>query len=190
MALDEFLAWDSEKWGDVKWQLVHGEPVAMAPTRFTHASLQAEVARLLGQHLLATGRRCIVATEPGVVPKVQGRDNYRVSDVGVTCAPAFNDAMFPDPVLLIEIKSPNNRAATRANVWSYTTIPSVHEILLMQSTRIEADLLRRQADGNWPSEPETIAAEGRTRTPLNRLFRPAGVAVSDHLPRDPTSFPK
>ncbi len=184
MTLDEFLAWDSGKWGDAKWQLVDGEPVAMAPTRFTHASLQAELARVLGEHFLAIGRRCIVATEPGVVPKVQARDNYRVPDLGVTCAPAANDAMIPEPLLLIEIMSPNNRAATRTNVWSYTTIPSVQEILVLQSTRIEAELLRRQGDGNWPPGPELIAADGTLdlrcigfSAPLAALYRTTFLAA-------------
>ena len=30
-----------------------------------------------------------------------------------------------DPVLLVEILSPSNQAESRANVWAYTTIPSV-----------------------------------------------------------------
>ena len=61
--------------------------------------------------------------------------------------------MVPDPVLLIEILSPSNEAQTRANIWAYTTIPSVREILAVHSTRIEAELLRRNPDGSWPEEP-------------------------------------
>jgi Uma2 family endonuclease len=64
--------------------------------------------------------------------------------------------MVPDPVLLVEILSPGNEAQTRANIWAYTTIPSVREILAVHSTRIEAELLRRGADGNWPEEPDIL----------------------------------
>jgi Uma2 family endonuclease len=64
--------------------------------------------------------------------------------------------MVPDPILLIEILSPSNEAQTRANIWAYTTIPSVREILAVYSTRIEAELLRRGADGNWPEQPVTL----------------------------------
>ena len=49
------------------------------------------------------------------------------------------------------------------NVWSYTTIPSVREIVVVHSTRVFAELLRRGADGNWPAEPEEIGLEGTLR---------------------------
>jgi Uma2 family endonuclease len=64
--------------------------------------------------------------------------------------------MVPDPVLLIEILSPGNEAETRSNIWTYTTIPTVQEILAVRSTRMEVELLRRDADGNWPAEPLII----------------------------------
>ncbi len=48
---------------------------------------------------------------------------------------------------------------TRANVWAYTTIPSVQEILLLRSSRIEAELLRRGPDGSWPAGPMMLGPE-------------------------------
>ena len=47
----------------------------------------------------------------------------------------------------------------RLNVWAYTTIPSVREILWLRSSRIEAELLRRDLDGNWPTDPVILAAD-------------------------------
>jgi hypothetical protein len=44
--------------------------------------------------------------------------------------------------------------------WSYTTIPSVREIVVVHSTRILVELLRRGGDGNWPEEPEEIGPGG------------------------------
>jgi hypothetical protein len=44
--------------------------------------------------------------------------------------------------------------------WAYTTIPSVAEIIAVRRTRIEAELLRREADGTWPKEPEIIGPDG------------------------------
>ena len=61
-----------------------------------------------------------------------------------------------DPVLLIEILSPSNQAETWANVWAYTTIPSVQEILVLKTASIGAELLRRNLDGSWPSQPLSI----------------------------------
>jgi Uma2 family endonuclease len=61
-----------------------------------------------------------------------------------------------DPVLLVEILSPSNQAETWINVWAYTTIPSVQEILVLHSTAIRAEMLRRDANGNWPERPELM----------------------------------
>ena len=61
--------------------------------------------------------------------------------------------------MLIEILFPSNEVATRSNVWAYCSIPSVREIVLLHSTSIGAEILRRQSDGGWPQEPETLGAD-------------------------------
>ena len=65
--------------------------------------------------------------------------------------------------MLIEILSPSNVSDTWENVWSYTTIPSVREIVVVHSARVFAELLRRDAEGNWPAEPEEVGPEGTLR---------------------------
>jgi len=64
---------------------------------------------------------------------------------------------------MVEILSPSNEHLTRANVWAYTSIPSVAEILLLSSTSIEGELWRRGADGAWPSQPQMLAAADPVR---------------------------
>jgi hypothetical protein len=67
----------------------------------------------------------------------------RIPDLAVTCSPPLpGDNALRDPVLLIEILSLSNRAETWTNVWGFTTIQSVREILVLHSTAIDADLLR------------------------------------------------
>jgi Uma2 family endonuclease len=68
-----------------------------------------------------------------------------------------------DPVLVIEILSPSNEAETWGNVWAYSAMPSVHEILIVQSLAIGAELLRRQPDGNWPRDPDPLGADAEVR---------------------------
>ncbi len=53
MTVAEFLGWEAP--ADRHWQLVDGEPVAMAPASRTHGSLQHELGRLIGNHLVDTG---------------------------------------------------------------------------------------------------------------------------------------
>ena len=84
--------------------------------------------------------------------------NMRVPDIAVNCVPdERGQRALPDPILIIEILSPSNERETRENVWAYATIPSLREILLVRSTEIAAELLRRQEDGSWPEQPRLVA---------------------------------
>jgi Uma2 family endonuclease len=158
MTVDEFLDWEPQD--GRKWQLVDGEPQAMAPASPTHAFLQNELGALLRNHLLEQGSPCRAATEPGIVPRVLASNNLRVPDLAVTCTAGDGDdgRTLSDPVLVIEILSPSNQPETWYNVWAYTSIPTVQEILVLHSTSIGADLLRRDADGTWPSVPAAVTS--------------------------------
>ncbi len=155
MTVTEFLVWPADPTGRT-WQLIDAEPVAMAPASRTHGAIQSEVAALLRNHLRAAGSPCLVITAPGVVPRVRADWNLRVPDLAVTCSPDDPaERLLADPVLIVEILSPSNEAATWANVWASATIPSVREILVLRSLERAGELLRRGADGSWP--PRGIA---------------------------------
>jgi Uma2 family endonuclease len=185
MTLTEFLSWDPADPSGRAWQLIDGEPVAMDPGSETHAALQAEIGALLRNHLADRGSPYRLLSQPGIVPRVRANRNFRIPDLAVTCAPPTLGLMATDPILLIEILSPSNEAETRANIWAYTTIPSVREILAVHSTRIEAEMLRRTADGSWPEEPDTLTASDTLMlscidfvTPLLALYRTTALATS------------
>jgi len=156
MTVADFLAWDST--GD-RWELVEGVARAMAPAAPPHGFIQAEAARLIGNHLVEHRPQCRVATETGVQPRVRADLNVRVPDLAITCtAPEPDDRLMQAPLILVEILSPSNKAETWANVWSYVTISCVQEILVLHTAEIRADLLRRQDDGAWPDNPLALAA--------------------------------
>ena len=160
MTVEDFLAWDGDG-HQGKLELVDGEVRAMSPASATHGLIQAALAILIGQHLKRGGTRCRIFTEPAVSVRVRANSNVRVPDLGVTCAAvAANDQLLPDPVLLIEVLSPGNSDDTWDNVWAYCTIPTVREIVVVHSTRIRAELLRRDGQGNWPENPEMIEMGG------------------------------
>jgi Uma2 family endonuclease len=163
MTVAEFLDWDSGDRSGALWQLRDGEPEMMAPASDAHGSIQGWLGHLLAAHLDARGGRCRLVVAPGVIPRVRSAENCLVPDLGITCAPPSGGRTMPEPVVLIEILSPSNEADTRANVWAYTTIPSVAEILLVRATSVEAELLRRRSDGSWPEQPEVIDADGILR---------------------------
>ncbi len=158
MSLDEFLAWNPG--GDEIWQLVDAVPQAIAPPSTIHGALQSELARLIGNHLRSQGGQCRILTTPGVVPHVMSSANLRVPDLAVTCSPLeIGQSSITEPILVIEILSPSNQAETRANLWAYSTIPSVQEIFVLQSVSIGAELMRRGSNGTWPKEPERIKSD-------------------------------
>jgi Uma2 family endonuclease len=165
MTVDEFLVWDPDEPSGRAWQLIDGEPVAMAPASENHGAIQGRVATRISNHLEAKRPGCRLIVAPGIVPRTRAGMNWRIPDLGVTCAPPSGGHTVAEPVLLIEILSPSNEALTRANIWAYTTIPSVRDILAIRGTRIEAELLTRQADGTWPEEPLTIRGTERLDLP-------------------------
>lgn len=176
LTVDEFLAWEP---GDGRrWQLVNGEPQAMAPGEPTHAFLQAELAALIRSHLLQQGSPCRVAVEPGIVPLALSSRNLRVPDTAVTCTPGDGDedATLSEPVLVVEILSPSNRSDC-GNVLTYPTIPTVQEVPVVHSTRICADLLRRGPGGVWPANPSAVESGNLVldsigfQTPLADIYR-------------------
>lgn len=164
MSVAEFLDWAaSPAAGGGSWQLRDGEPEAMAPASDAHGAIQAELAILLGNHLARTGRPCRVVIAPGVIPRLRSDRNMLVPDLGVTCAPPSRGIALPEPLVLIEILSPSNEAATRANLWAYATIPSVAEIAVVSSTAVAAEVLRRRPDGTWPEGAEVVGGGGALR---------------------------
>lgn len=179
MTVTEFLAWDPP--GGDRWELVDGEPRAMAPASPRHGAIFAEVARLIGTHLADLRPACRIIAEPGIQPRAHGIDNVRVPDLAVTCAAWDAEAkLLPEPLVVIEVRSPSNVAKTRANVWSYTTIPSVAEILVLHATAVRGELLCRDEHGEWPGDPDLLGPGDAVRldsigfaAPLTAFYRTA-----------------
>lgn len=159
MTVAEFLAWDSGDRSARLWQLRDGVPEAMAPASENHGAIQGELGGIIRNHLLAHRPDCRMIVTPGVVPHVRATINARVPDLAVTGQKARGARLIERPVLLIEVLSPSNADETWANVWTYTTIPSVLDILVISSTSLSAELLRRETDGSWPMEAAKLSAQ-------------------------------
>ena len=163
MTVDEFLSWNPEGGTGALWQLRDGEPEMVEPATDAHGSIQNELSYLITAHLRTSGSRCRAVTTPGVIPRVRSDRNMLIPDIGITCAPPSMGRALSEPVVLVEILSPSNEAETRANVWAYTTIPSVAEIAVLGSTEVSAEVLRRRPDGTWPERPDAVGPGGELR---------------------------
>lgn len=180
MTVAQFLAWDPPD--NRMWQLVDGIPLAMAPPGWRHQALLGEIHGVIRAHLLDLGSPCSSLPTPGIVTPKHADRNMRIPDLAVTCADPVNDLTdTPAPVLVVEILSPSNQAETWINVWTYTTMPSLQEVIVFHATSVRADLMRRRKDSTWPDDPERVKDGDLVlqsiglSTPLADLYRVTGL---------------
>lgn len=162
MTVDAFLTLSFD--GDARHELIDGEVVAQSHASPAHSTLQGTLARHLGNALDARnqreGTRCRVLPEAGIRPNFDPTHNYRVADLAVTCEPFDPAAPYTvAPILLIEILSPTEEAKQRAKLHVYAGMPSVREILFLDSLSIRAELHRRDEAGRWPERPAVLVGD-------------------------------
>jgi Uma2 family endonuclease len=162
MTVDEFLALDLGD--DRRYELVDGEPVAQATPRPEHSTIQSALGRHLGNALEALNRRngtqCRTMAEAGIPTPLDPVHNWRQADLAITCEPHVRGTKhIALPILLVEILSPDDIPKQRAKLQAYAALPSVREILYVDSRCVRAELHRRQPDGTWPPEPEIVIGD-------------------------------
>ncbi|HJU20277.1 MAG TPA: Uma2 family endonuclease [Stellaceae bacterium] len=180
MTVAEFLHWEDGT--DTRYELLAGEPVAMAPPAVAHGVL----ALRLGARIDAALRSrppCFAQSEAGIV-RPDRNDTCYVADLAVTCTPLQpGQSLITDPLLIVEILSPGTVAHDRhTKVPDYRRIDSVAEILLIDSERVFAEVLRRDGE-RWITE----IVQGRDavlplaaidlRVPMSDLY--AGIPIAE-----------
>ena len=149
MTVDDFLRWEDGT--DTRYELIDGVPVAMAPAAEAHGMLAARLSGRIDARV-ATKRPCRAVVEPGI-SRWEGGDTFFVADLAMTCAPYDPRRQYvQDPLLIVEILSPSTMGFDRnVKVPEYRRIPSVQEILLLDSERAFAEVLRREGE-RWITE--------------------------------------
>ena len=140
MTIDEFLDWaDGEP--DVTYELVYGQPRAMTGGTEAHSQIASNTAFEIRSRMR---RPCRVIGEASLI-REDRNDRYYVADVSVTCAPPEPGRRFvPDPILIVEVLSDGTAEHDRGTkVPDYMRIPSVQEILLVDSRAARVQLWRR-----------------------------------------------
>lgn len=108
ITVEEFLRLPGDGTGTI-YELVDGELRAQDAASDAHGTIQTNLAVLLANHLRTNRPGCRVVTTPGIQPRIRAGWNYRIPELGVTCAPNRADGhMTPDPILLVEILPPSN----------------------------------------------------------------------------------
>ena len=161
MTVDEVLAWLDEGPQGVRYELVAGEPVAMAPERAAHARRKSRIWRALSDALEACGLPG-EALPDGVTIQVDEHTAYG-PDAVVHCDETLPDdaAIVPAPVIVVEVLSPSTRAHDAgAKLADYFRLPSVRHYLLV---RTERPTLIHHRRGEGDLIETRIVTEGRLR---------------------------
>jgi Uma2 family endonuclease len=158
LSLAEFLDWDSGD--DRRYELVDGVPVAMAPPSAAHSILMANLGhRLAG--VLESRPPCTVRAEVGIVPRDRP-DTCHQADLAVTCRPhEAGERLTPEPLVVVEVLSPSTEDNDRkVKLPDYRGLPSVAEVVLLDSQRMYCEVHRRLDEGRWLvdllREPEAV----------------------------------
>ena len=150
LTVEEFL--DSCPNDDRHYQLIDGVIVAMAPPAIAHQRIAGNLDFRARSRVSSANRPdCAVGSQAGIAPQGLSGRNYFEADIVVTCHFA-NDyrGINAEPLLIVEILSPSTERDDHfVKLPQYQAIPSVEEILYIESERVAATLYRRDAAGNW-----------------------------------------
>lgn len=150
VTLAEFYAMS---WSDdLRRELHDGHVVAMAPPKNAHGTLTANLVHAL-KTVLRGRRPCRVQTEAGIIPPDRPNSYYQV-DLLVTCEPSQVGARdVPAPLLIAEVLSESTQHYDRKRkLPAFRAMPSVRELVLIDSDRMFVELHRRLDETRWLTE--------------------------------------
>ena len=175
MTVEAFLGWLEEQPEGARYELVAGEPVAMAPEPAAHARLKARVWRALSDAIGRRGLPC-EAFPDGMMVRIDDHTAYE-PDAVVRCGGArlADDALaVPDPLIVVEVLSPSTRARDAgAKLDAYFRLPSVRHYLLVKTERRTIIHHRRIGDAG----DEGGAIETRIVTAGTLRLDPPGLSL-------------
>ena len=149
LTVEEFL--DSRPNDQQHYQLIDGVIVAMAAAATPHQVIAGRLGGEVYASLNATRPECFLRAQAGIAPRgLQGRDHFE-TDLTVSCTPLDRDdrGIVPDPVLIVEVLSPStDRDDFFVKLPAYQQIPSLQEILYLETERVGATVNRR-TESDW-----------------------------------------
>ena len=144
MSLEEFLAWEATQ--PTKHEFVDGEIFAMAGASRAHGTIALNLAALVRPAIRKTGCQAYIADMKVVPP---GQRSVRYPDLVMTCDPRDLDdeQITRFPKLIVEVLSRNTAATDRGQKFEeYRRIPTLEEYVLIDSTQVLIEVLRRGDD--------------------------------------------
>lgn len=144
MSLEVFLAWDATE--TTKHEFVDGKVYAMAGASRTHGTIALNLAALVRPAIRKTGCRAYLS-DMKVIPPSQR--SVRYPDLVLTWDPRdmADEQITRFPKLIVEVLSRNTASVDRGQKFEeYRRIPTLEEYLLIDSTQVSVEVLRRGND--------------------------------------------
>ena len=147
MTMPEFLAW-AETQENGRYELISGQPIAMAPERSEHVRAKRRAVDALDVAIQRAGVVCEAFVD-GLTVAVDESSGY-VPNALVNCGePVPRDSMTaPNPVIVVEVLSPSTRSIdTIVKLAGYFRVPSLKHYLIVDLERQHVVHYRKQSDG-------------------------------------------
>ena len=163
MTTADFMDWPGDGTGRM-FQLIDSVVRPVTPNLVIQGAILATVAWLVIGAVRTAGLPMRGVIRGAVVPLVGADTNVRLPSFIMTSASdKRGQIVVPDPVLMAEILSPANHDDTRSDVRAYFTLPSVQEVVVVDSARVLVEAYRRTRDGTGLPAPEVVRPGGRLR---------------------------
>lgn len=144
LTTDEFLVWAQQQAG--RWELHHGEPVAMSPERVGHAEAKYAVQTALKNAIRKAGAPCHMLPD-GITVHIDASNAYE-PDALVYCGkkvPKYQVEIV-NPVIVVEVLSPGTRRYdTGAKFSGYLSVPGLRHFLIVETDK-QLVIHHRRAD--------------------------------------------
>jgi Uma2 family endonuclease len=149
MTIAEFLAWQVAQ--DQLYELVDGQPVAMAESKLRHARVSGNAFTEIRRQLRAIGSPCDAFTSDIGIRTLPGR--IRRPEVSVL-RPFDEEAMTSDSLrLVVEVLSESTERVDRlVKLDEYKLIETMDYIVIADPTRVEVGCWSRDAQRAWRTE--------------------------------------
>jgi Uma2 family endonuclease len=131
-----------------RYQLLAGEPVAMAPATVRHEMIAGNIDATLRPQLRQRG--CRSHREIGVA-RSDDADYLPEPDVVVRCGPVDGSRRWvDDPIAVFEVLSPSTMVDDRGyKLREYFAFPSMRHVVLVYQEQVRVEHWRRGEDGAW-----------------------------------------
>jgi Uma2 family endonuclease len=146
LTVEEFL--DSCPDDQRHYQLIDGVIVAMAPPAIPHQIIAANLTTEIVTAVRKNRPGCSTRSPAGIAPQGLGGRNHFETDITVTCEAGGYRGIAAEPVLIVEIESPSTERDDHfVELPHHQNLPSLREILCVESERVAATVYRRNDEG-------------------------------------------